>query len=502
MYATRLALAFTVALILTLVAAGCTDDSGDGAGSTTTATTESAGPPVQLELEGPITGGERNLPYNAMPAGFEEDYGYTEEEYFVSGTATAFTSSVPLTPDGAWELTPGSTADYTTRILVRQPADPADFNGIVIVEWNNVTAGRDSDPGFGMLYPEILGSGYGYMGVSAQEVSIEGGGGILEVPGVPPEALLPLKQWDPERYAPLDHPGDDYSYDLFTQMGALAQGRAATSPFDGLDVDTVIAIGESQSAMRLVSYVDGVHPLAATYDGFLIQNRGSSGTPFGEGPNDTPPDPTLLRTDLQAPTLVFVTETDLTLLNFLAARQPDTDHIAAWEVAGTAHADQSTLDYGVASGSRWSDSTVDFSELCGLANSGPQAEVARASLARLRAWVQDGTAPPPSPRIETDDSGELVRDADGIVVGGIRTPDVDAPVSTLTGDGNDASIFCMLFGQEIPFSADRLAALYPSHDVYIEQVTASADDAVEAGFLLGYDRDAIVDRAAQSDIGG
>lgn len=486
-------------LVISLLVAGCSDDGSEATDSTTT--TEPAGPPVTLTLEGPITGGARDLPYNAMPLGFEDQYDYLEDEYFVSGTATAYTSADPLTTDGRWDLEPTTTADYTTRILVRQPADPADFNGVVLVEWNNATAGRDSDPGFGMLHPEIFAEGYAYIAVSAQEVSIEGGGGLIEVPGVPEEALLALQQWDPERYAPLDHPGDDYSYDLFSQIGALAEGRATDTPLPGLEVDAVVAIGESQSAFRLVSYLNGVQPLAATFDGFLVQNPGATGAPFGDGANDGPPAVARLRTDLEIPVLVLVTETDLTLLNHFAARQPDTDRIATWEMAGTAHADQATLDYGVASGRRWSNAAVDFRALCGAANTGPQAEIARAALAGLRAWMQDGTPPPTASPIQSDDSGELERDEDGNVLGGIRTPDVDAPVATLTGTGSQASVFCSLFGQEIPFSGERLAALYPTHDDYVARVRDSAQAAEDAGFLLPYDADAMVEAAAASDVG-
>ena len=488
------------AVVVIVLAAGCTDDGGGYATPTTTSSTEPAGPPVALTLEGPITGGERDLPYNAMPLGFEDEHDYLEEEYFVSGTAAAYSSPAPLTTDGRWDLAPATTADYTTRIVVRKPADPEDFNGVVLVEWNNVTVARDSDPGFGMLHPEIFAEGYAYIAVSAQEVSIEGGDGLIEVPGVPADALLALQQWDPERYAPLDHPGDEYSYDLFSQIGALAEGRATDTPLEGLDVDAVIAIGESQSAFRLVSYIDGVQPLATTFDGFLLQNPGATGAPFGEGADDAPPPVARLRTDLDVPVLTLVTETDLTLLDHLAARQPDTDRIATWEMAGTAHADQATLDYGIASGRRWSDATVDFRDLCGPANTGPQAEIARAALARLRAWVQDGTPPPAAPPIDSDGT-ELVRDADGNVLGGLRTPDVDAPVSTLTGTGNSASVFCALFGQEIPFGPERLAALYTTHDDYVAQVRDSAAAAEEAGFLLPYDAAAMVDAASASDVG-
>jgi len=497
-----------VTLLVVLTAAcssGGSDAASDGtAQPSSTSTTVPLGPPVDVTIDGPVTGGKRDLPYNAMPEGFEDRYGYTEEEWFVSGEATAFEPSGALTDDGKWTVTPGTTAPYTTRILVRHPKDAADFNGVVLVEWNNVTAGRDSDPDFGFLHPEILGQGYAYIGVSAQAIGITGGDGRLEIPGVPPEATDPLQVWDPERYASLSHPGDAYSYDIFSQIGAIAEGRASTNPLEGFTPTAVIALGESQSASRLVTYVDAVQPVADTYDGVLIHSRGGGAAPLGDSPAGMPPTGTRVRTDLDIPVLVFETETDFSFLGFLPARQPDTDRIATWEVAGTAHADQSTLDYGIASGSRWSDAGagIDLTALCGPANDGPQPEVARAALEALRAWVVDGTPPPASPDLMTAPDGALLRDADGNARGGIRTPAVDAPVSSLTGVGNDSSVFCSLFGQEHPLSAGRLAELYPTHTDYVEAVTTSADAAVASGFLLEVDRDAIVDEAERSSVGG
>ena len=498
---------FLVTVIL--ATAACSSSSDDAApdggrsSSTTAAVTVPLGPPVAVELEGPITGGQRDLPYNAMPEGFEEQYGYTEEEWFVSGEATSYTASGPLTEDGRWSVEAAATSRYTTRIVVRHPVDPADFNGVVLVEWNNVTIGRDSDPDFGFLHPEVLGAGYAYVGVSAQQVSIEGGDGLLEIPGVPAEAVVPLKVWDPERYAPLSHPGDDYAYDIFSQIGALVEGRAEANPLAGFSPTAVIALGESQSASRLVTYVNAVQPLADTYDGVLIHSRGGGAAPLRVDPPALPPNGTLVRTDLDVPVLIFQTETDLGILGFLAARQPDAKHVITWEVAGTAHADQSTLDYGIASGSRWSDAGagINLTQLCGAANAGPQPEVARAALERLRAWVVDGTPPPAGPLLETTAESEIARDADGNALGGIRTPAVDAPISSLTGKGSDASVFCSLFGQERPFTPERLAELYPTHEAYVEAVTASADETVEAGFLLDADRDAIVAEAERSGVG-
>ena len=109
-----------------------------------------------MTVEGPVTGGERGLPYNAMPDGMAEEFGYREDEYLVSGTATSYTGDALLTEDGQWSASPAAEADYTTRILVRQPEDPADFNGVVVVEWHNVTVARDSDPDWGFLHPELM----------------------------------------------------------------------------------------------------------------------------------------------------------------------------------------------------------------------------------------------------------------------------------------------------------------------------------------------------------
>ena len=197
------------------------------------------------------------------------------------------------------------------------------------------------------------------------------------------------------------------------------------------------------------------------------------------------------------------TETDLGILDFQAARQPDTDHIVTWELAGAAQFDQATLNYSSASASRWNgaSSAPGVKALCGPINVGPQPEVARAALERLRAWVVHGRRPPLARPLETTPDGEIARDADGNALGGVRTPAVDAPISSLTGAGSDASIFCALLGQERPFTRARLAELYPTHRAYTDAVTESADSAMEGGFLLETDRDAIVAKAERSNVG-
>ncbi|MEN9802362.1 MAG: putative signal peptide protein, partial [Actinomycetota bacterium] len=152
--------------------------------------------------------------------------GYTEAEYFIAGTAQSYTSSNPLGDEGKWSVEPNDSTNYTTRIVVRRPSDPARFNGTVFVEWLNVTAGLDIGPVWSYANVEMMRSGAIWVGVSAQRVGIEGGGNPLGETRV-------LKVADPARYGTLLHPGDNYSYDIFSQAGATVW-RNADLLFDGL----------------------------------------------------------------------------------------------------------------------------------------------------------------------------------------------------------------------------------------------------------------------------
>src|SRR5438132_8957366 len=89
-------------------------------------------------VTGPTSGGARGQPFGALPASYLAARNYTEAEYFVSGTATAYDKAGTLGVDGVWPVKPARTADYKVRMLVRRPADPRRFNGILVVEWLNV----------------------------------------------------------------------------------------------------------------------------------------------------------------------------------------------------------------------------------------------------------------------------------------------------------------------------------------------------------------------------
>jgi len=449
------------------------------------------------DMSEPLTGGAgvfmgEPLTTDLGPAG------YTEHEYVAAGTATSYASS-ERTPDGRWTFTPDGAAPYRTRVLVRTPADPDDFSGTVVLEWLNVSGGADANPEWAGIHEEVLRQGHVWVGVSAQMIGVMGGPVLVRTNSPGSEnAGLGLRAIDPERYGTLDHPGDGFAFDIYTQVARAVRsgaGLAMMSP------RVLVAAGESQSAFALVTYYNGVQPVTQAFDGFFVHSRGGVAMAL-VGPGEAADlagaigrgGPTTFRDDQSAPVFDLQTEGDVTgILSSYVARQPDHDRFRLWEVAGTAHFDQHLLGA--------SAEHID----CGYPiNNGPLEVVAKAGFRALVTWIETGTPPVEAPRIEltTDASPAIARDADGIALGGIRTPPVDVPVATLSGEpGPDAALACILFGMTTAFSVERIAELYPSRAEYEKRYAASTDHVIEQGFVLAVDRSRLLGYAEPSAVG-
>ena len=438
------------------------------------------------------------LPGGSSPTGpAQAAPGYVISEYAASGTATSYRINGAMTLDGRWNFVPDGSASYRTRVVVRRPSDPARFSGTVIVEWLNVSGGVDSGPEYDTMREEITRAGDVWVGVSAQLIGVIGGPVLVHAPTTGPNlAGKGLVAIDPARYATLHHPGDGYSFDIFTQAArAIRQGG---TPLGDLKPQRLIAAGESQSAFALVTYINGVAPLTHAFDGYFVHSRGASGLPLASpgkaaGIADALGGaPAIFRTDQDTPILDAQTESDTGLLGSLAARQPDDAHFRLWEVAGTAHADAHLLG-GEASLLN-----------CGLpVNNGPMHLVAKAALHALDEWMRTGTPPPSAPRfdITTGAKPAVVRDADGIVLGGIRTPPVDVPVDVLSSYvAPNASTICVLSGSTKPLSTARLAQLYSTRADYLQRYHAAAARTIAAGYVLPSDRAALLAYAQPSRI--
>ncbi len=467
--------------------------------STVTATTVPRPPGPAAELSTELSGGKGVFMGEGSPPNLQAE-GYVQREYAAAGTATSYKANGALTADGRWTFAPDGGAAYRTRVLVRAPADASKFSGTVVVEWLNVSGGVDADPEWTSLEEELVRAGDVWVGVSAQRIGVEGGPVLVKVSGIAGAEAegKGLKAIDPARYGTLKHPGDGFSFDIYTQVvRALRTG----SGLSGLHPQRLIAAGESQSAFALVSYFNGVQPLTRAFDGFFVHSRGAVGLPlvapgkYSDISGAISGTATIFRTDQVAPILDIQTETDVvSILNSYAARQPDTSRFRLWEVAGTAHADAHLLGP--------SAKGID----CGAPiNNGPMHIVAKSALRALSKWLTTGEAPVIAPRIDVipGASPKVRRNADGLALGGIRTPPVDVPVATLSGvPGPNPSTICLLLGSTKRFSSVRLTQLYPSRADYISRYDADADATIKAGFALPEDRAALVAFAQPSVIPG
>jgi hypothetical protein len=421
--------------------------------------------------------------------------GYVEQEYFIRGVANRYTTTSPNAASPIGEL------PYVTRIVVRRPANAHRFGGVVVVDWQNVTAGHDIDTEWGGAGDFFVRHGWVWVGASVQRVGVNGA-----TTGA--TANLGLRQWSPSRYGSLDLTGggtvldDSQSYDVYTQIARLAkQGPSAgPNPFSGLAVRDVYAGGVSQSATFLIRYYNGIQAAEDVYDGFLVGLGG--GVP---------------RADVGTKLMKVYTETDV-LLSQAALRAPDSATIRTWEVTGGSHVPASAV----------SRDATDFRATLGgiqtreygpstpvsCRNAGPSDvevwAVFDAGYAALDRWVTEGVPPAIADRITISSLGPpvtLARDADGIALGGIRLPKVTVPVALNNGVNaaaslaNPLSVFCILYGTHLPFDEQKLASLYPAHGTYVSKVAKAVNALVDQRFLLREDAQTLLTDASHSDFG-
>ncbi len=246
----------------------------------------------------------------------------------------------------------------------------------------------------------------------------------------------------------------------------------------GLKVERLVAAGASQSAGRLRTYINGVHPVEGVFSGFIPYIDFGSTIPFARDFGERGPrqrQSTQIREDLDVPVLVVNSETET--LPYVAARQSDTDKFRLWEVAGTSHV---SVPRGAEIPGFDSPNWLSFQP------------VYTASLRHMHRWLKDGVEPPRMPLIEIgpDDQRAIVRDENGNAKGGIRLPDFVVATSTHSGMGKrveGGSRFAYLYGSAQDFSADKLATLYPTPEAFLALYDKALEKSVEEGMVLSED---------------
>jgi hypothetical protein len=426
----------------------------------------SSADPAGPVVEGPIPGA---VPGNPASPVLGETYpffstwydlaasGYVEEEFYLSGVADAYsTTGAKLASD----------VPYRTRMIVRRPVSQAAFNGTVLVEWQNVTAGYDLDALWSRRH---MREGYAWVGVSAQRVGV-----------------TQLRGWSPTRYGELDVTGggafttDQLSYDIFAQAAQSLRSSGDVDPLGGLELDRVLAIGASQSASRMTTYYNVVLPQEQpVFDGYAFI-VGSAPTRVGT-----------------EPIIQVLSETDVTNP---ATRRPDSEVFRRWEVAGAAHSGWEGQEYrrplsirDLGAAPVYECTNPPFSRVL-------LSQPIEAAYAHLARWVDGGAPPPHAPYLEFTTPPTKARNELGLALGGIQLSQVAVPTALNTGSNSGPS-FCVLFGTHVPFSEQQLDALYRNHGRYVGAVAQTDSANVEAGYLLRADAQENQREAAHSSVG-
>jgi len=447
--------------------------------------------------------------------------GYIEEEYLVSGTANVYSW-----PAAGPAVVRTADAPYTTRMLVRRPANSARFSGNVIVEILNPSNAFDLNIGWAMMNRQIVANGDVWVGVTGKPISIDA-----------------LKNFDPVRYGslsmanplPLNDPGnclkpvgsvtppsrtteDGLVWDIYTQVGAWVRSNAASNPLadpanGAKPVRHVYGFGYSQTGGFQFDYINAIQPLVVAadgkpmFDGYIVAV--ASGRFVGLVPiNQCEPtpasttDPRYQFQDAGTPIIHVMSQSDY--LFGVSLRRPDGDTYPDlyrhYEMAGAAHATPDELFYSAAPADIVKAGRPVPPMNC---NEGPRSRFPShiffdAFLRNLEAWVEAGVAPPHSDPIVVQ-NGQPVLDAFGNVTGGLRSPFLDVPTSTWYASSTGSS-FCFIAGHEVPFSEAQLLELYPNHGLYVNKVARDVSSLVNDRFITRSDGSALMIDAAQADV--
>ncbi|MGS0688506.1 alpha/beta hydrolase domain-containing protein [Nakamurella sp. GG22] len=487
-----------------------------------------AAPPVTSEagatvpnITGPIRVTRNSHPfggaaYTAVPENLAE-IGYVEEEYFISGLANVYTWPAP-----GPAVIRTADAPYTTRILVRRPAKEGKFSGNVVVEPLNPSNLFDLNLGWGLMHEELIRKGDVWVGVTVKPVSMQ-----------------TLKTFDPKRYAalsmdnplPLSDPANcstvpadssrstenGLAWDIYSQVGELLRSKSAKNPVAYGDRKlkkglTLYGFGYSQTGGYMYDYINAVAPLAkeqtgrSTYDGYIVAVAGGAFAgiyPINQcEPVPAVDDPRRQLSNVGVPVMHVMSQSDY--LRGITSRRPDSDwpsdRYRGYEMAGAGHATPTELEFAalpedIIKGGR----DVPPMEC----NEGPRSRFPSsiffdAILHNLDLWVRKDVPPPHGSPIVVQ-NGQPVLDEFGNVQGGLRSPYVDVPTSTWNGTSTGAS-FCFIAGHEIPFSAERLRELYPTHSDYVRAVVRDTRALVKQGFITGYDGRMLIREAQRADV--
>ena len=379
---------------------------------------------------------------------------YKTTEYFVSGTA-----------DGK---------PYTTRVVVRQPAEDGKFSGLVLAE-------------------SMHSSGSAHLFEFTAAYLMSSGHAAVEVLTTSPAQFVALNA---KRYEKL-RITDGQQNEIIAQVGALV--KSDRGPLGKLRVRKMVLAGTSMSSGTLVNYLPAhmvfrAPDMQRIFDGFMPTSYGGTireiDVPLIEMP-------TMLEEETNVP------------------RRQDSDEpgkqFRLYEVAGIGHVDSRDNVRLHPNPCTKPLSTV------------PVQAYFSVGLFHLLRWVDLGVAPPRAPRILLDrdtsnDGSMMALDANGNPLGGIRTPYVDVPTAKYSASNTaaepliaspsayvaangmqGAQVMCRLSAYQEPYSKQKLKELYGNKREYLRRVEARVEELEKQGWSLPVYREVILADAAAID---
>lgn len=459
----------------------------------------SAATPVP-KLTGPIPVTADSYPFLTASRVFQpldlQKAGYVEEEFIVSGTANVY----DWNPDGSLTVK-SANAPYSTRILVRRPANAAKFSGHAIVELLNPARRFDWAMMSGYSRDSWMERGDAWVGIT-----MPGSVGSLHkfnavrYPSLAFANPNPSESCQAGRGGPSTSPDEDgLRWDMISQVGAaLKNGAGLNAKYlymtsQGADVLTYAA------AIQTRATLENGKPV---YDGFLVKTPGTVGRIRRCAPAIAKDDPRQKIHNIGVPVIEVVAQGEIGPDYQRPDSDEPNDRFRIYEIAGAAHIDKWAYremplmeDQLAATGKPGQGSPAwPFNVKCDpeipLQEHPLLKYIFDGAFANLEQWAAKGVAPPKAERISMKD---------GVASGGVHSPWVDVPSATYTtttpGPGT-----CRELGTTAPFDAARMDSLYGSHKKYAAKVDQEADRMAKERWITKSDARKIKAEAAEGGL--